>query len=57
VDMGSPEPVEFEQAVLPVLAERGQLYSMVVPRGVWLPVNTLKELERAEEALARRARR
>jgi len=57
VDMGSPKPVEFEQAVLPVLAERGQLYSMVVPRGTWLPVNTLKELELAEEALARRARR
>ena len=30
---------------------------MVVPRGTWLPVNTLKELELAEEALARRARR
>lgn len=57
VDMGSPKPVEFEQVVLPVLAERGQLYSMVVPRGTWLPVNTLKELELAEEALARRARR
>jgi len=57
VDMDSPKPVEFEEAVLPVLAERGQLYSMVIPRGTWLPINTLKELDRANEVLAAREQR
>jgi len=48
VDMDSEEPVEFEEAVLPVLAERGELYAFIVPRGTWMPVNTLKELEKAD---------
>jgi len=33
------------------LAERWKLYALIVPQGVWLPVNTLKELDEAKAPL------
>ena len=51
IDLDSHESIEFEQTVLPYLAEKKKVFSVVVPSSVWLPVNTLKELERAGEIL------
>ncbi|RLE80620.1 MAG: hypothetical protein DRJ51_05510 [Thermoprotei archaeon] len=49
VDMGSEKAVEFENAILPELTKQRKVYAMVIPKGVWCPVNTLKELEKAEQ--------
>ena len=54
VDINDPKPVEYESAVLPRLAKEGKLYSMTIPgddRSIWIPINTRKELEIAEEVL------
>jgi NDP-sugar pyrophosphorylase family protein len=51
IDMNSPEAVEFEKTVLPILAEKKKVYALVIPKNVWLPVNTLKELEQADSTL------
>jgi NDP-sugar pyrophosphorylase family protein len=51
VDMNSEEAVEFENVLLPRLAEKGKLHAFIVPRDAWLPVNTLKELEDAAKTL------
>ena len=51
IDLDSHESIEFEQTVLPYLAEKKKVFSVVVPSSVWLPVNTLKELEIAGEIL------
>jgi NDP-sugar pyrophosphorylase family protein len=51
VDMHSEEAVEFENALLPRLAEKAKLHAFIVPRDAWLPVNTLKELEEATKTL------
>jgi NDP-sugar pyrophosphorylase family protein len=51
VDMNSEEAVEFENVLLPRLAEKGKLHAFIVPRDAWLPVNTLKELEEAAKTL------
>jgi NDP-sugar pyrophosphorylase family protein len=51
VDMKSEEPVEFENVLLPRLAEKAKLHAFIVPRDAWLPVNTLKELEEATKTL------
>ncbi|MEM0336027.1 MAG: sugar phosphate nucleotidyltransferase [Thermofilum sp.] len=50
VDMSAPRAVEFENTLLPLLADRRRLNAFVVPQGAWMSVNTLKELEEAEEA-------
>jgi len=55
VDMSSSEAVEFEQVLLPRLAEERKLHAYIIPRDAWLPVNTIKELEEAEKALRRAA--
>ncbi len=51
VDPDEPGRVEFEEVLLPRLAERGLLHAYPVPEGVWIPVNTIKELEEAERVL------
>ena len=48
VDMTAEEAIEFESTLLPLLAEQRKLHAFIVPRDVWLPINTLKELEMAE---------
>ncbi|MCC6050907.1 MAG: hypothetical protein LM580_09385 [Thermofilum sp.] len=51
VDMNADEPIEFENVLLPRLAEKAKLQAFIVPRDAWLPVNTLKELEEATKTL------
>ncbi len=54
IDMNADKALEFEQVVLPELARRKRIYALIIPKGTWLPVNTLKELERAEAVLSQR---
>jgi NDP-sugar pyrophosphorylase family protein len=51
IDLNIEKNVEFEDVVLPVLAKRKKVFSMVLPSSVWLPINTLKEQEKAKEVL------
>lgn len=52
VDMNAPHAVEFEEEVVPRLASMRKLYAMTIPGDVWIPVNTQKDLERAERLLS-----
>ena len=52
VDMEAEKAVEFESVILPELASRKQLYAFIIPKGVWIPVNTQKEWELAERLLS-----
>jgi len=54
VDMQAPRAVEFEEEVVPRLASMRRLYAMTIPGDVWIPVNTQKDLERAERLLSER---
>ena len=49
VNLEQDGPVEFEKATLPELASKGKAYSMVLPSGCWLSINTQKEYEYAEK--------
>lgn len=51
VDLHSPRSIEFEDALLPQLAQHRKLHAFTIPQGTWLPVNTIKELEEATAAL------
>ena len=51
IDLNSVKGIEFEDIILPDLAKRKKVFSMIVPSSVWLPVNTLKEQEKAKEVL------
>lgn len=51
IDINAKENIEFESTILPQLAERRRLFSMVLPSSIWLPINTLKEQEKAQEIL------
>lgn len=53
-DINSPQPIEFEATVLPKIAEKKKLYSMVIQgddKTIWIPINTRKELEYANKLL------
>jgi len=52
IDMEAQRVVEFEEVILPVLASRRKLYAMLIPMGVWMPINTQKEWEAAEKVLS-----
>jgi NDP-sugar pyrophosphorylase family protein len=52
VNMNTEEVVEFENTLLPMLAEKNKLHVFIVPRDAWLPINTLKELEDALKVLS-----
>jgi NDP-sugar pyrophosphorylase family protein len=45
------EESSFEKVVCPVIADEGRLYAINIPSNTWVPVNNLKGLERAEEAI------
>lgn len=51
IDMSSPKAVELESVIFPVLAERGVLHGFIIDSDSWLPINTLKEYERAIKVL------
>ncbi|MEM0085211.1 MAG: sugar phosphate nucleotidyltransferase [Candidatus Methanomethylicia archaeon] len=57
IDINSAEAIEYESTILPKLAEKGKLYSLILyanDRNDWIPINTLKELELAESILTRK---
>ena len=51
IDLKEPRPVEFEERIIPELARRGKLYAYRIPGELWVPVNTQKDLKRAEKLL------
>jgi len=51
IDIERDEPIEFENTILPRLAEEEKLHAFIVPSGVWIPINTLKDLEEAEKLI------
>jgi len=54
IDINSPRSIEYEAVILPKLASERKLFSMTIPgddRSIWIPINTRKELEIAEEKL------
>ncbi len=51
IDMGSQKAVELESVIFPILAERGLLHGFIINSGSWLPINTLKEYEKAIKVL------
>ena len=51
VDLDAPHPVEFEEEIIPHLAQSGKLYSLVINSDIWIPINTQKDLERAIKTL------
>ena len=52
IDLNAPKPVEFEETVVPELAKMCKLYSLTIHGNQWIPVNTVKDLERAEKILS-----
>ncbi len=51
ISMEDPHPIEFEQTILPLLANQRKMYAHIIPKNTWLPVNTIKQLEHAEYIL------
>ncbi len=51
IPLKSSEPIEWEKAVFPALAKKGQIYSHFIPAGMWIPINTIKELEEARTSI------
>ncbi|MCS6767892.1 MAG: sugar phosphate nucleotidyltransferase [Candidatus Nitrosocaldus sp.] len=54
VDMSSPKAIELESVIFPILAGRGLLHGFLIDHRSWLPINTLKEYEKAIKALVNR---
>lgn len=49
IDIDIPKAIEFEEVILPLLASKRQLYSLIIPSDVWIPVNDLKAYEKARK--------
>jgi NDP-sugar pyrophosphorylase family protein len=47
IPLKSKQPIEWEKVVFPILAKEGKIYSYFIPANMWIPVNTIKELEEA----------
>jgi NDP-sugar pyrophosphorylase family protein len=52
IPLTDASPVELESTILPFLAREHKLASFFVPYNSWLPINTVKEFERAAKILA-----
>jgi len=52
VDMNAEKAVDLENLILPILAKKKQLYALIIPKDVWIPVNTIKDLEKASKVVA-----
>jgi NDP-sugar pyrophosphorylase family protein len=52
IDLEKKGPVEFENAVMPVLAKEGMVYAVKIPPESWIPVNTMKDLEQVQKLVA-----
>ncbi len=51
IPLESEKAIEFEEVVLPALARERKVAAMIAQPGIWLPVNTYKEYEKAEKTL------
>jgi len=51
IKLDEPGPVELESVVLPTLARKQKLFGFFIPRNKWLPINTMKEYERATKII------
>ncbi len=51
ISLDEPGSVEFESVILPILAKERKLYSFILPPGIWIPINTVKEQELVEKIL------
>jgi NDP-sugar pyrophosphorylase family protein len=49
IDLKVPKPIEFEEVILPLLANNGQLYSLIVPHDIWIAINDIKAYEKAKK--------
>lgn len=47
INLEEEGPVDYVYATLPVMAEKRNIFSMVVPSCCWVPINTQKEYENA----------
>ena len=47
-DLNTPKPIEFEEEIVPRLAKNHKLYALTIPGDLWIPINTQKDLEKAE---------
>ena len=52
VDLNTPKPIEFEETIVPKLAKMRKLYSLTIHGNQWIPINTTKDLEKAEKILS-----
>ncbi len=52
ISMEEPRTIELESAILPVLSAERKLSAFFIESDKWLPINTLKEYERAMKVLA-----
>ncbi|MEM7822818.1 MAG: sugar phosphate nucleotidyltransferase [Candidatus Aenigmatarchaeota archaeon] len=52
IPLNSKIPVEWEKTVFPFLAKKKKIYSCFLPVEMWIPVNTVKELEEVRSRLA-----
>ncbi len=52
VDMNKDAPIELESVVFPKLVESKRLSSFILDHRYWLPINTLKEYEKALKVLS-----
>jgi len=51
IPLESEKAIEFEEIVLPALAKEKKVAAMITQPGIWIPVNTYKEYEKAEGIL------
>jgi len=51
IPLNDGSPVELESSIFPFMAREGNLASFFVPTNAWLPINTVKEFERATRIL------
>ena len=52
IDLKIPKPIELEEIILPLLANNGQLYSLIVPHDIWIAINDIKAYEKAKKVLS-----
>ena len=52
IDLQESRAIEFEQVLLPKLADDGKLNSIIVSPDTWIPINTQKEFEYAKKVIS-----
>lgn len=51
VNLEAPYAIEFEHSIIPRLAKEKKLYALIIHGDLWIPVNTQKDLQKAENLL------